>query len=119
MVTYDRIEGWGAVGPTLTGSPFMITGFMGTIAFTFLLIQSPSPIRHAFYEVFLHGHIVGAAIAVAGVWIHLNKRPQQLMLYGVVALWAAEAEMRGIRLVPVSVALGGSGAGTRLTSNRP
>lgn len=36
-----------------------------------------------------------------------------------IARWAAEAEMRGIRLVPVSVTLGGSGAGTRLTSNRP
>ena len=36
-----------------------------------------------------------------------------------IARWAAEAEARGIRLVPVSVALRGSGAGTRLTSAKP
>lgn len=67
-----------------------MTGFIGTVAFVFLLIQSPSPVRHAFYEVFLHGHIVGAAIAVGGVWVHLDGRPQQLMMYGVVALWVFE-----------------------------
>jgi uncharacterized protein len=36
-----------------------------------------------------------------------------------IARWAAEAEARGIRLVPVSVALRGSGAATRLTSAKP
>lgn len=71
-------------------SSFIMWGFVGVVSFTWLLVQSPGAIRHSFYEVFLHGHIVGAALAVAAVWIHLNDRPQQLMLYGVVALWAME-----------------------------
>ncbi|KAF1352980.1 hypothetical protein EJ07DRAFT_134853 [Lizonia empirigonia] len=82
----------------------------GTVAFTFLLIQSPSPIRHSFYEVFLHGHIVGAALALGAVWVHLKERPQQLMLYGVVAIWAAERFMRLARLIVNNVGNGGSSA---------
>ncbi len=87
-------EGWAAVQASITGSQFIMTGFIATVAFTFLLIQSPSPVRHSFYEVFLHGHIVAAAIAVAAVWVHLKGRPQQLMMYGVVALWAFEVRFR-------------------------
>lgn len=68
-----------------------------TVAFTFLLIQSPSAVRHSFYEVFLHMHIIAAAIAVAGVWIHLNGRPQQLMMYGVVSLWVFEVSLNAFR----------------------
>jgi hypothetical protein len=67
-----------------------MTGFMATVAFVFLLVQSPSAMRHAFYETFLHFHIAAAAIALAGVWFHLKGRPQQLMTYGVIALWAFE-----------------------------
>ncbi|MDB5646427.1 MAG: hypothetical protein JWQ05_2096 [Methylobacterium sp.] len=36
-----------------------------------------------------------------------------------IARWAADAEARGIRLVPVSVALRGAGAATRLSSAKP
>ena len=57
---------------------------------TFLLVQSPGAIRHAFYETFLHFHIAGAALAIGGVWLHLNNKDQQTMVYGVVALWATE-----------------------------
>jgi predicted ferric reductase len=82
----------------------------GTVAFTFLLLQSPSPVRHAAYEVFLHGHIVGAALALGAVWVHLDKRPQQMMLYGVVAIWAAERFLRFFRLIINNVGAGGSSA---------
>lgn len=63
---------------------------MAVVTFTFLLIQSPGAIRHAFYETFLIGHIIGAAVAVAGVWIHLDGMHQQQMMYGVVGLWVME-----------------------------
>jgi hypothetical protein len=71
-----------------------MTGFIAVVAFTFLLISSPSAVRHAFYETFLHLHIAAAAIAVAGVWIHLKGMPQQYMMYGVVGLWAFEVIIR-------------------------
>jgi len=102
-------KGWGAVQASITGSEFIMTGFIGTVAFVFLLIQSPSPVRHSFYEVFLHGHIVGAAIALGAVWVHLKERPQQFMLYGVLALWVMERTWRFVRLVMRNVGNGGTG----------
>jgi len=85
-------EGWAAVQASITskGSDFIWTGLMGTVAFTFILIQSPGALRHAYYETFLIGHIIGAAVAIAGVWIHLNGRHQQQMIYAVVAIWVFE-----------------------------
>ncbi|OSS50819.1 hypothetical protein B5807_04393 [Epicoccum nigrum] len=103
-------KGWAVVQASITGSTFIMTGFIGTVAFTFLLLQSPSPVRHAAYEVFLHGHIVGAALALGAVWVHLDKRPQQMMLYGVVAIWAAERFLRFFRLIINNVGNGGSSA---------
>lgn len=82
----------------------------GTVAFVFLLIQSPSPVRHSFYEVFLHGHIVGAALALGAVWVHLKDREQQLMLYGVIAVWVMERTWRFARLVVGNVGKGGTQA---------
>ncbi|KAF2680286.1 hypothetical protein K458DRAFT_311993 [Lentithecium fluviatile CBS 122367] len=104
--------GWSAVQAAITNkkSDFIWTGLMGTVAFTFLLIQSPSAIRHAFYESFLIGHIIGAAIAVAGVWIHLNNRHQQQMVYGVVALWVMERSWRLLRILIRNVGKGGTKA---------
>jgi hypothetical protein len=80
------------------------------VAFTFLLIQSPSPVRHSFYEVFLHGHIAGAALAIGAVWVHLKDRKQQLMLAGVIALWAMERMIRFVRLMVRNVGNGGTSA---------
>jgi hypothetical protein len=57
----------------------------------------------------LHGHIVGAAIALGAVWVHLKERPQQFMLYGVLALWVMERCMRFGRLVINNVGNGGTG----------
>ncbi|KAL5116444.1 hypothetical protein ACEQ8H_005680 [Pleosporales sp. CAS-2024a] len=105
-----KTKGWEAVQASITGSTFIMTGFIGVVAFTFLLLQSPSPIRHSFYEVFLHGHIAGAALALGAVWVHLRERPQQLMLYGVVALWAMERSLRFARLVLRNVGSGGTKA---------
>ncbi|KAL6704119.1 hypothetical protein ACN47E_008782 [Coniothyrium glycines] len=103
-------KGWIAVQKSITGSEFIMTGFIGTVAFVFLLIQSPSPVRHSFYEVFLHGHIAGAALAVGAVWVHLKERPQQQMLYGVVALWVLERSIRFARLLICNVGKGGTSA---------
>lgn len=103
-------KGWMAVQKSITGSEFIMTGFIGTVAFVFLFIQSPSPVRHSFYEVFLHGHIIGAALALGAVWVHLKERPQQFMLYGVLALWVMERTIRFARLVINNVGKGGTSA---------
>ncbi|KAF2114521.1 ferric reductase like transmembrane component-domain-containing protein [Lophiotrema nucula] len=103
-------KGWPALGESITGSAFIMWGFIGTVCFFFILIQSPSPVRHAFYETFLHLHICAAALALAAVWIHLNGRPQQQLLYGVVALWAIERTVRLVRLFMRNVGNGGTKA---------
>lgn len=110
MANKVHTAGWSAVQKSITNSEFIMTGFIGTVAFTFLLLQSPSAIRHGFYEVFLTGHIIGAAVAVAGVWIHLKDRPQQKMVYGVVALWVMERTWRLVRIITTSVGRGGTKA---------
>lgn len=110
MASKVHTKGWGALQQSLIGSEFIISGFIGTIAFVFLLLQSPSAIRHAFYDTFLHLHILGAGLAVGGVWIHLKGRPQQLMLYGVVSLWGFERLFRIIRLVVRNIGNGGTKA---------
>jgi hypothetical protein len=58
----------------------------------------------------LHGHIVGAALALGAVWVHLKDREQQFMLYGVLALWVMERSIRFIRLVLRNVGNGGTQA---------
>jgi hypothetical protein len=56
-----------------------------------ILLQSPSPIRHAFYETFLHVHQALAIVAVWGVWVHLDGYSKQKpLIKGVVAIWAIE-----------------------------
>jgi predicted ferric reductase len=110
MALKVQTKGWATVQASINGSTFIMSGFIGTVAFVFLLIQSPSPVRHSFYEVFLHGHIIGAALALGAVWVHLDKRPQQFMLYGVVALWAMERFLRFARIIVNNVGKGGTQA---------
>lgn len=105
-----RTKGWTAVQQSITGSEFIMTGFIGVCAFTFLLLQSPSPVRHSFYEVFLHGHIAGAALALGALWVHLKGREAKLMLYGVIALWAIERTVRFVRLIVRNIGNGGTKA---------
>jgi len=111
MANKVHTKGWSAVQASITKSQFIMTGFIGVVAFFFLLIQSPSPIRHSFYEVFLHGHIAGAGLALGAVWVHLKDRPQQqAMLYAVLAIWVTERTIRFLRLVLRNVGKGGTKA---------
>lgn len=61
-------------------------------------MHSPSAIRHAFYETFLALHIIGVAVACAGLWYHLalQQTPWLNYLKGAIALWAFD---RGLRLL--------------------
>jgi predicted ferric reductase len=76
-------------------------GMVGTCAFGFLMIQSWSPIRHAFYETFINGHRLFVILALAGVYIHLDwaNLPQYPYLQLCVAFWAIELGWRTVRIV--------------------
>ncbi|KAI5804478.1 ferric reductase NAD binding domain-containing protein [Geopyxis carbonaria] len=95
--------GWATVKMSIVSSPFIYFGLMGTVAFTFLLLHSPSAFRHAFYETFLVFHIIAAAVAVTGVYYHLAAKPglQHWLKYivAVCFLWGIERFIRLVRLV--------------------
>jgi ferredoxin-NADP reductase len=78
---------------------------------TAIFIQSPSPVRHAFYETFLHIHQLLVLTVVTAVYIHLNGYArQQDVIKGVIAIWIAERTFRLMRLVYRNVGRGGTQA---------
>lgn len=56
-----------------------------------LNVHSFSPLRHAFYETFLHTHIALVLVTFGFLWTHLNEYTEQryLLLPAIIA-WAAE-----------------------------
>jgi predicted ferric reductase len=79
---------------------FLQFGLAGVIAMAAILFQSPSAIRHAFYETFLHLHQALAFLAIVRVSIHLEvaKLPALPYIRAVVGIWAGERITRGLRL---------------------
>jgi hypothetical protein len=105
--------GWAVVGETIGTRPLLLSGLIGTVSFTFLLLHSPSAVRHAFYETFLTMHILVAALAIGGVWVHVRllDDPTYLhMIWAVVALWALERLSRIILIVVRNFGAGGTKA---------
>ncbi|KAL5336582.1 ferric reductase like transmembrane component-domain-containing protein [Aspergillus crustosus] len=74
--------------------PFFIYGMIAFIGFLLILIQSVSPIRHAFYEIFLHLHLLLAVMAFAGLWYHLRGLTQQYVLLATIVIWGLERAAR-------------------------
>jgi predicted ferric reductase len=81
-----------------------------TIAFVVIGIQAASVFRHAFYETFKILHIVFAAVAVVGLWYHLDLKnlPQLKYMYPVVVLWIFDRTARFLRLGYHNVGAGGT-----------
>ncbi|KAJ0414791.1 ferric-chelate reductase [Aspergillus carlsbadensis] len=90
---------WNGVGAALRESTFLRNGLVAACLFTALLLHSPSPIRHAFYETFAHMHLVIAAVSFAFLWMHLKGRAAQSYLLGAIILWALERGIRVLRIL--------------------
>jgi predicted ferric reductase len=86
--------GWKIVAKALASSSFLLAGLVATAAFTALMLHSPSAIRHAFYETFLHLHIAIAAVSFGFLWVHLNGLAAQKYLLATIVLWALERATR-------------------------
>ena len=93
-------KGMHATMDSLGGDTFLLTGLIGTMAMTIIIVQSPSIVRHAFYETFLHLHQFLAFAAILGVYLHLEiaKLPALPYIRAVVGIWAADRLIRGLRL---------------------
>ncbi|KAI1969881.1 hypothetical protein LOZ53_006365 [Ophidiomyces ophidiicola] len=93
--------GWEGMWNAVKGDSFFVWGLVSTLAFTFLFIQSPSPLRHAFYETFLHLHQLGALVAIVGLYMHLDvdNLPQLPWLRFIIGIWVIERTTRLVRLI--------------------
>ena len=65
-----------------------------------IFLGALSPVRHAFYDIFLASHRILAGLILLSVYIHIEKAhlPQLPYLRLVLILWAAELAMRYFRI---------------------
>ncbi|EHY54484.1 hypothetical protein HRR83_004395 [Exophiala dermatitidis] len=95
LIAKVQSKGWDAVKEAMH-SPFIYGGLIATIAFTVILLQSPKVFRSLSYEFFLHFHFVLALLVVVFLYrhLHLSNLPQESLLWGAVAIWAAGRVLR-------------------------
>ncbi|KAF4633018.1 hypothetical protein G7Y89_g5107 [Cudoniella acicularis] len=88
------------LGDRLNTDPFLKYGLAGSIAMLIILFQSPSIIRHAFYETFLHLHQFLAVAALVAILLHVESQslPQRPIIYYLIALWFSERAIRLFRI---------------------
>lgn len=67
----------------------------------FLIVHSPSAIRHAFYETFLVLHICAAVVALVGIYVHLTVKYYWWARYieVAVAIWSFDRTARLLRIL--------------------
>ncbi|KAL9073317.1 MAG: hypothetical protein Q9157_004777 [Trypethelium eluteriae] len=104
-----QMAGWSYFNKAMK-EQMIITGVVAGFAFLVILLQSPSPVRHAFYEVFLHLHIALVIVSVAALWYHLQGSPQMPLLYVIVAAWAVDRFARLAIIIIRNVGRGGTKA---------
>ncbi|EAS32162.3 metalloreductase [Coccidioides immitis RS] len=97
--------GWDSMWRGLREDSFYTWGLVSTVALAFLFVDSPSPLRHAFYETFLHLHQVGALVAMLGLYLHLDldKLPQVPWMRFIIGVWILDRCARFIRLIYLNV----------------
>ncbi|OJJ42263.1 hypothetical protein ASPZODRAFT_2122587 [Penicilliopsis zonata CBS 506.65] len=100
MVNATDEQGFTEMLQRLHRTPFFQWGCLAAAAFSILFMTSLSPLRHAFYETFLHLHLLAVAAAVLGIamHLHLDALPQQPWIRAAAILWVAERSLRLFRL---------------------
>lgn len=85
---------WDVVGIFVPSSNFLIAGLVATCGFTTLILHSPSPVRHAFYETFIHFHLAIVAVSFGFLWAHLDGLIAQNYLLIAIIVWVLERATR-------------------------
>ncbi|OJJ51636.1 hypothetical protein ASPZODRAFT_148884 [Penicilliopsis zonata CBS 506.65] len=109
-------KGWSAEWAHVFSDNFLLVGFISCVAFVAIVVQSPSALRHAFYETFLHLHIVLAVVACAFLWIHLDGFVSQAYLLVALVFWGFSWTAR---LVILAYRNFGNGSTTALVEALP
>ena len=96
LASYKLAKGDDATFRIFKNAPFLDYGLLGLIAIAILPLHSLSPIRHAFYETFLHLHQSLAFLALLGVYVHLDimKLPAYPSILAAVLLFMFERVWR-------------------------
>lgn len=91
----------------IVSTPFFTAGFVGISFMITIGLHSPSPIRHAFYETFLHTHRLMALIIIITVYAHvgIDGLPQTTFFWLVPTIWFLERLTRFIRLLRMNASL--------------
>ncbi|PYH97941.1 hypothetical protein BO71DRAFT_96136 [Aspergillus ellipticus CBS 707.79] len=89
----------------LRTTPFFTWGLLGTCGMITLALHSPSPVRHAFYETFLHVHQIVAFLTYLGVLMHLDldDLPQKPWVIAIGLIWLLERTARLGRLLYLNI----------------
>ncbi|EZF32449.1 hypothetical protein H101_03958 [Trichophyton interdigitale H6] len=99
MVGKVHTDGWADLRESLGSSNLILTGIVATVCVVVISLHSVSVLRHAFYETFLHFHIVLVIVFLAFTWIHLVGYSQFKYLLGAILLWAFERAWRIVTIV--------------------
>lgn len=78
---------------------YLVFGVIGTVSGSLLFLQSMVILRRRWYEVFLIGHIVLAALFVVGAWKHVDELGYVWFIYLATAIWVFDRVVRLGRLI--------------------
>ena len=100
-----RTKGVQTTFHSINESLFLQMGTAATVAMVIILLQSPSVVRHAFYETFLVLHQALAFVAVLGVYVHLesNDLPARPYIRAAVGLWVFDRILRVFHLARLNL----------------
>ncbi|KAK5799939.1 hypothetical protein VI817_002151 [Penicillium citrinum] len=90
LASLAQENGMNYILDTIWHMPFYIYGLVALLGFLFIVVQSVSPVRHSFYELFLHLHIALAIMSFVALWYHLKNLLQQQVLLGTLILWGLD-----------------------------
>ncbi|KAL8972728.1 MAG: hypothetical protein Q9183_000379 [Haloplaca sp. 2 TL-2023] len=104
-VNNGKAVGYDGIMEVLMYDGFAQCGIAAMSAMLLILVHSPSPIRHAFYEIFLHAHQILAIVAVGATagHIQIHSLPQKPIIYTIIGIWVSERLLRIARLVYYNV----------------
>jgi len=104
-VNAHRAAGSAQVALSLATSTSFAWGMMATVVFSFIFVTAAAPIRHAFYETFLHLHRLLVLFGLIGVYVHLDAAglPQTPYVELCFALWGAEWSWRFYRICYLNI----------------
>ncbi|KIW05033.1 uncharacterized protein PV09_04189 [Verruconis gallopava] len=104
IVVTHKQGSWAAVKMGITDGPHAVSymaGMVAVVAALILLVQSLSPLRHAFYETFLNVHKLMVITFLVGVYVHLkwDNLPQIPWAVAVMLFYGLEYIVRVYRIV--------------------